>query len=397
MSHTYSQPPEPHHVSSGPGPAPYASLEAWRGFASIWVVMFHTTHALTVRYPGLAADPLYAFSRLGGLGVQLFFVISGYCIAAAACNTLERPGGPLRFLKARAKRIYPPFWAAWALAAGFSVLAGWIAARRHVGPSYSGAHNVLHESAGFWLSNLTLTQEALRRPSLISSTWTLSYEVGFYLAAGLLVVLLPRLLPGRGAALLLTGLHLLTAGALLLLAFFPAHTVYPLDLWPQFGFGVLVYDLVRHPRQRRPRLWLAGCAALLAAALLHPGLPSGAEPMPVRLTFGTALGFALILWGLHGADRRFSSLPPVRLLASVGVFSYSLYLIHMLVIGVVNQAVLQARLPERLHPAEFWVTVAAALLAGRVFYLFCERPFVKPIQRKGSAGIPPVIAGQSAE
>lgn len=373
--------------------APYATLEAWRGFASLWVVMFHTTHALIVRYPALAASPVYVFSSLGGLGVQLFFVISGYCITTAACNALGRPGGFRQFVRARVRRIYPPFWAAWTLAAVFSILAAWIAAQRHL-PSYSGEHDVLKEPLSFWLSNLTLTQEAVRGDSLISPTWTLSYEVGFYLIVGLLVLV--PVLKRHGTVWFLNALHALTATSLLIFAFVPHFRLYPLDLWPQFGLGAIVYDLVRHPGQWRPRFWLAGCAALLLAGLVHPGLTSGPEPGAVRQTFSTAFLFALALWALHPYDPQLSRTAAVRVFASVGVFSYSLYLIHMLVIGFANQIVHQAKLPERMHLIEFVGTVAAAIAVGRVFYFFFERPFVKPI-REASGKNAPIIAGQSAE
>ena len=376
--------------------APYATLEAWRGFASLWVVMFHTTHALTVRYPALAGARFYTFSEFGSLGVQLFFVISGYCIAAAACNALERRHGFAQFARARARRIYPPFWFAWTLAAGFSVLAGWLAARRHLGPSYSVAHNVLHASFSYWVTNLSLTQVAAHHSSLISPTWTLCYEAAFY-AVVAVFILLP-MIAARGPASLLDGLHLLTAAALLVLAFLPKCQFYPLDLWPQFGIGVLVYDLVRQPGRLRTRLWLLGCAALLLVNVVRFDVPSGPEHESSRLTFAAALVFGLLLLALHPFDERLSRLVPVRILAGVGVFSYSLYLTHMLVIGVINQSVRFALLPARLNEVEFGVTLLVSVAVGRVFYQFCERPFVKPLRwSPPGSHQPPVVVGQSAE
>ena len=383
-------------ASAGAKIAPYATLEAWRGFASLWVVMFHTTHALTVRYPEVASARFYAFSEYGSLGVQLFFVISGYCIAAAACNALERRQGVAHFARARVRRIYPPFWFAWFLAAGFSVLAGFLAARRHLGPSYSVTHNVLHASFSYWVTNLSLTQVAAHHSSLISPTWTLSYEAGFY--AIVAVFLLMPAFAARGAAHLLNGLHLLTATALLVLAFVPEYQFYPLDLWPQFGIGVLVYDLVRQPRQRRAWLWLLGCATLLLVYVVRFDVPAGPEHESSRLTFAAALIFGLLLLALRPIDERLSRLFPVRILASVGLFSYSLYLTHMLVIGVINQSVRSALLPARLNVAEFSVTVLVSVAAGRVFYQFCERPFVKPIRwTPPGSHQAPVAVGQSAE
>ena len=46
------------------------------------------------------------------LGVSLFFVISGYCIAASAEATARKGGSPWGFMGRRVWRIYPPYWAA---------------------------------------------------------------------------------------------------------------------------------------------------------------------------------------------------------------------------------------------------------------------------------------------
>ena len=68
----------------------YKTLDAWRGIASLWVVMLHAcVPAIGTRYFALQLQPIYAFSLLGSLGVQMFFVISGYCIANAASSSVR--------------------------------------------------------------------------------------------------------------------------------------------------------------------------------------------------------------------------------------------------------------------------------------------------------------------
>ncbi|HXN41580.1 MAG TPA: hypothetical protein VN918_07325, partial [Myxococcaceae bacterium] len=61
-----------------PYPRRYASLDAWRGIASLLVLVWHRYWLRTPITNGF------------WLGVQLFFVISGYCIAAAVDNSLEQ-------------------------------------------------------------------------------------------------------------------------------------------------------------------------------------------------------------------------------------------------------------------------------------------------------------------
>ena len=357
--------------------------------------MFHEAHATFVRYPDLQAAPIYAFSRYGSLGVSLFFVISGYCIATAACNVLPREHGFQRFLRARLRRIYLPYWFAWLLTAAFSIFAGLAVKALHLGPSNSADNDVLHQPAAYWLSNLTLTQVAVHRPSLIYPAWTLCYEMAFYLIVALLI-LVPLLT--REARSFLNALHVITVVALLALTIVPQYQFYPVDLWPQFGLGVIIYDLVRHPDEKRPRLWLLTVSALLLAFTLRHALPTSPAQETSRLAFGVALAFSFLILWLHRFDEALSRWKPIQALSWVGLFSYSLYLTHMLVIGTTNQGIHLVRLPERLHLVAFTLSVLVALAGGRLFYQFCERPFVKPIfQTAPQAGQKPEIVGHTAE
>src|SRR5689334_17881239 len=89
--------------------APYRMLDAWRGVASLAVVAFHWAEIATRRAAALDMNPLYAVSHYGALGVQIFFVISGFCIANAGMATLRR-GEPLgTYARARIRRIYPTY------------------------------------------------------------------------------------------------------------------------------------------------------------------------------------------------------------------------------------------------------------------------------------------------
>ena len=72
---------------------PYLTLDAWRGFASIWVVLVHASLIIGVMFPDLAQSPVFILCKKGGLGVQMFFVISGYCIASAAGSAIRHTHG----------------------------------------------------------------------------------------------------------------------------------------------------------------------------------------------------------------------------------------------------------------------------------------------------------------
>lgn len=358
-------------------PAAYQTLDAWRGFASIWVALFHAASTVSLGQPALSSQPVFVLCSLGFLGVPLFFVVSGFCIAGSALSAAGREEGFGSFLQARFRRIYPPCWFSLIFYAAFSLLAGALVRLGYLRESTVAGKDLLHQGPLYYLANLTLTQIPLRQPFLSIVCWTLCYEVAFYLIVGLLL----WGAPGRNKASLLNLLHLVTFCALGALILAPGYRFYPLDLWPQFGFGVLVYDLIRHPGQARPRAWslIIGLQTIAFVLLRSVGL--GYMLQPSRLSFAVSLGFALLLVCLYRRDAALSRIPPVRWLSWVGRFSYSLYLTHYLCIGAVNQ-ILRGLPGVHGHPyAALVVSVLAALGVAWLFYQCFERPFSQPARR----------------
>ncbi len=357
---------------------PYSTLDMWRGFACLFVVLYHEGFILTTRYPQLSGFPLYRAGAFGYLGVQMFFVISGYCIAGAACSALRRGDGWKAFMFARAHRVYPPLWFSLALAAALILLARLLVASGRLHGSALASIDILHQPAAFYFSNLTLTQMVLHQDFLSIVCWTLCYEVAFYLIVS---VFLLRTRPGREEATLLTGLHIVTLGALALLTLAPQLRFFPLDLWPQFGMGIVVYDLLRHPHQARPKWWLLAVGLATAAFVLSRDLAMSLQHEPSRLTFAFTFGFGLLLLYLYRHDAALSRMLLVRGLAAVGLFSYSLYLTHLLTLGIVNQVFRMTHLTASAHLLILATCFVAAALLARLFYHWFERPFVQTIRR----------------
>ena len=138
-----------------------AWLDALRGFAALCVVFDHgsTLMLLPVR------DFLYRWLDLGEYGVFVFFLVSGYIIPAS----LERKGSVRGFWTSRLFRLYPMYVVALVLAAvayqtGYGTIRG---AEHHPGQSVSA-----------WLLMLP---NLLTGPNVPNVTWTLSYEMVFYL------------------------------------------------------------------------------------------------------------------------------------------------------------------------------------------------------------------------
>jgi peptidoglycan/LPS O-acetylase OafA/YrhL len=369
----------------------YRLLDAWRGIASLAVVFYHWAGLAEFRMPELKNDPLYSLSHFGSLGVQIFFVISGYCIVASAAGNLRKEEGIPAYLWARVRRVYPTYWAAFALMVAFMLTASWMAAHGLMQGNIFSETNILAKGPLAVFSNLTLTMLFFKQPQFLSVAWTLCYEVAFYAIVGVALAIalrLPR--PEMRAPLMMSLLHGLTAVLLTALIIAPDVMPFPLGLWPQFGLGVLVYDMLSRPGERAPRLWAAAIFLLLTVFVLTRDTYLPDAFAPSRLTFATTGIFAGFLLLAYRYDSRWSELRFVRLLGVVGLYSYSLYLTHMLTIRVVNQGVKLLHIPATLHYLVFAAAVAASLGAAYLFYRLFEKPIAERKKTPAAQGNSPV-------
>lgn len=134
-------------------------IDLLRILAAVIVVFFH--YAFTGWMQGhtsLAFPTFGAVARYGYLGVDLFFMISGFVVLLSAWGRR-----PHQFLISRIVRLYPAFWFAVTLTALVSVL--------------SGAFPV---SLGQYLANLTMVHPVLNVADIDVVYWTLWAEIRFY-------------------------------------------------------------------------------------------------------------------------------------------------------------------------------------------------------------------------
>jgi peptidoglycan/LPS O-acetylase OafA/YrhL len=352
-----------------------ASLDAWRGLAALMVVAMHSaTPVLINSYPELRDTLVYRHVVWGNYGVQIFFVISGLCVAQAALRVLNKPTPLTDFLRSRIRRIYPPY----AIVSVLSVLASAAAA-------YLVAHNVLPHSTmasdrlfarplwDYACSGLLL-QEVCHISPLVPVFWSLCYEAAFYVLVAL--TLLAALACNRDR-LVLDVCHGITLACCAALLLAPGAVPYPFDLWPEFGLGVLALEVLTLRRSRGYWLLLATVLLQGVYGAIHLNDPTVFYKPNSGEQAIAATAFACFLVAINPIDDRIARWWPVRLLAYVGVFSYSLYLLHWLVIGVV------AQIMKRLGVASadtYWISAlsqtAVAVLAARVFYIAGEKPFL---------------------
>jgi len=354
------------------GNTPYRLLDAWRGVAALWVVMLHVRLEST---PTL----LYQFSAGGHLGVPMFFVISGYCIANAAVRSLNAPQPVRHFATARIRRIYPPYLLASLIAVALSLVLTFLIRHHIVQSSQIADLDLLHQGWRFYVGALTLTQLLLHTSFVIRVLWSLCYEAAFYAVIALLLFLAVR---AEQTPRLLDALGILTVGTLIWLNLAGGVSPFPWNLWPQFGLGALVYQILAQPGRRAPQAMFLICAVLVLWNALRHDAVGSTDGLSGGFQGIFTLAFAVALLLLFRWDDWLVGRWPVRLFSKVGIFSYSLYLIHLLALGIVTQGLTRLH-AFGSHPLLLYgVKLAVCVAVGWVFFQFCERPFLDTRQRQ---------------
>lgn len=292
------------------------TIQYLRAVAALMVLGYHLTF-IEVKYGH--DGPWLGWLGFGHLGVDLFFLISGFVMA---CTTLPRAHGFYwrGFLWRRFVRIYPVYWVYFALA----------------GLAYALNPGMVNSSSGAppdMLRSFFLLPAPEGTLPLLAVSWTLTFEVYFYLVFCLLVALLrEQALKGvvAWAVLVAGGMALGLKGMV-----FSYHNL-------EFIAGVFA------------GAWFAGSAA---------------------------------------AQERQAALPRVRWLEAVGNASYSIYLSHVLVISVVGRLWARAGAEGAVWHGGFLALAALAAVGyGILSYRMLEKPLLELARRRrgrrGDAGLP---------
>jgi len=330
--------------------ARYYTLDHWRGFAALWVMLFHGFGTTYQNRLHPLTEGLKAISQPGWLAVHLFFVISGYCITASLDRARLHQETPWDFLKNRFWRLYPTYWVAFL----FTILLNLIS----LPFNQVAIGHVLPPDWQWWLGNTFLIQPYLGVSSYVVVYWSLVVEVGFYLMAAGLFVLWNRwgVKPAVCFSLILGMISLGLQGTILQMS--------SLGAWSEFLCGALVYSALA-ARSQNSLLWqslsLAWIAFLGAVSFWQNS--SGGHS---QLWFSAL--FALGLYFLYPVDRQLAQLKSLNWLRLMGLMSYSLYLLHVPLQGrVIN---LGSRLISVESPGFLILQVVGWLVAIGISYLF---------------------------
>lgn len=306
----------------------------------------------------------------GHLGVAVFIVLSGYSLAIAVVRNDGRlTNGTKQFLVRRAWRIVPSYYAA--LALSLVLIAVLIGDR--TGTVWDVSIPV---TAKGFLAHLLLLQDVANSVQINHPLWTIAVEAQLYLTFPLLIVCRRRLgWPAvLGASVLVGYLGMAVLDGTSYAAVSP-------QLFTLFVFGYcaaeLSFDAGPPSRERVP--WLSGGAVLCAIALVGLGVvaPIAHLDREVWLDIPFGAGVAMVLVGMaRRSDGRLRSALDWKPLVAVGLFSYSLYLIHAPLEQVLWQYAID---PMGLSQgAQLALMIAVGLpvvvACAYVFYRAVERP-----------------------
>ena len=317
------------------------------------------------------------------MGVPIFFVISGYCISATIDAAKSKDHRGRNYFLRRFRRIYLPFWACVGATAAFWAILAALGQGHLITGTYGSVPMVPDLSQltiRQWMGNLALAEmwrgnfDGIPGIMILGQTWTLCYEVQFYAAAGLLLVLAPR---SFFPVATLVSLAVLACG--------------PLGLdwkgmmwdgrWVLFAAGIAVYYAINYADTRGRRLILAGLAAGTAYGLarrldLLP--PMWSYPALNRSEAFVAFSFAVVMLLLHPHDERICKCRILRPLLFLGKSSYSIYLVHLPIVFAIAHALFLAGLKGPVETLSITapICMAAAIITGWLFYISVERRFI---------------------
>lgn len=301
------------------------ALDVLRGLAATWVVLFHLVYLTT---PNLAPPALIdKLIKSGGIGVTLFFVVSAFSL----CLSSERHGGEgtWPFYLRRLFRIAPLFYVILLV-------------------------SLLRDQLAFGVQHSYM--------EIVASALFLFNFVALWLVGGSIVAY--------------ACITYFADGPQFWQWSFFKHL-------PSFLLGMLVFEVFAALRSDPTFGVAVGRVALAAGVLLALALFYSEQQFPLMAPlYWQAILCALILLGSTlGAAQRFFSLPPLRWL---GRNSYSIYLVHPLIIVALQPTIKNIATGNQSEPLVFLISAALTLACTFIVSELCWYLVEQPGMRLGA-------------
>lgn len=346
------------------------SVQYLRAFAAILVVYCHAID-LQGRFGTSQQEKFRYLENFGAIGVDIFFVISGFIISIISDQKSGRRYASA-FFKRRILRVVPVYYVASFIFFCLFLL-------------------FFHITAAPIVKTLTVLpvfdSGPLFQEPILQIGWTLSFEFLFYILYGLLIFFSVK--KKENGLLILVSILFLAGKIINPVTVQWKFLTNPMIL--EFGMGVMIAKAYKAkkslPRYIPYSCLLAGLSLYVFLILTGYGNISEAEIMLQYNAVGTA---RVILWGIPSAllvagfilkEKEAAQSKPRRTLTFLGDASYSIYLAHPICFQALGSVLRRFPVLQKI-PGDILVPsfLIVGVLAGVLFYLWAERPLLKRLK-----------------
>lgn len=358
----------------------FENLDGLRFICFLSVFLFHSFHS---DYDYIKNTPIYHLVKIGvfrngNLGVNFFFVLSGFLITYLLLKEKEYYGkiNIISFWKRRVFRIWPLFY--------FCVFFGFV-----IFPllkSYFG--QMPNETANpflyiLFLNNFDFINKGLPDASILGVLWSIAIEEQFYFVWPLLLSLLPaRFYPYSFAGIILISLvfRYLTVDHS---TYSEYHTLSCMGDLAVGGFGAWLSQRERFVLgiKNLNRLWIALLYLVVGLIyFLRDDFLLYTYPVQIAERSLIAVIFLFVILEQNYSDQSFFKMKSFKLFSRLGVITYGLYCLHF--IGILIATTVTSRLSWNTHLWQvFFLDTSLALFItifiSSLSYRFFELPFLK--------------------
>lgn len=338
-------------------------IQLLRGVASLLVVFYHaTSNSNNI----LKEDFIFNFFSLGASGVDVFFVLSGFIITYTSIKGASQPGKLLPFLRRRAVRIFPTYWIIATFFLGLQILL----------PSFYKTHY------DFNFGNITSTYLLFPGHLMVNSvSWTLSYELFFYLMFTLIF-----LLPNKKWAFMIFMIYALVLMTLPVAGYsfengkgWINFICFPMNV--EFFMGVLAALIIpKIPVGFSLPLIFTGSFMFIASGIFYDQ-----EYQFLANSFNRVLLFGIpsfiIIIGLVKYELT-HRVTMHKVFLSLGEASYSIYLLHLPVIVAFTKIILLFNINSNMVIQLLLILLIVAIcFISILFYKFIEKPVIRKLNK----------------
>ncbi|MBW4695502.1 MAG: acyltransferase [Lyngbya sp. HA4199-MV5] len=397
---------EGEHLERGTPPSPKIRLEfldGMRGLTALYVVLVHVYREIDGGLQGDGLPSLFYWATRwmthGRNAVSIFIVLSGFCLMlpVVRSKTGQLRGGIVQYLKRRAWRIIPPYYITLTL-----LLLLFLVIPRPLQSLMGVAWN---ESMSALTGSVVLSHVLLIQNLSLNwiykmeiPMWSVATEWQIYFVFPLLLLVWRRINVVAAVGL---------AFAIGLSLHFIPHS--PLDQaipWfvGLFALGMYGADVVFSPKRAaialrkrvpwRTIAWVA-LAGLIAEYFLRPSMDSNVATAFISDLLVGIFALAVIIdCATHRVENHADRPAVLALLESkwvvwLGTFSYSLYLIHLPLLGLAELPLNGIHSPVSKFLGLLLLGMPFALLGSYGFHLVFERPFMSDFSRSQRKAIEP--------